>query len=680
MPMLPTQVVQAIALLCGMVMEVIGEGNKVAAEYIITCILIFTCTPLLLVMLAYFYDPTGGLIFRALAKRSKLTDSVSICNKLGLVENENVERLSEVFEEAIEDGDTSQFEETGAALMDIWRLVTSMNTDPQALEDSLLGLLQSLGISRNEAQEIVLSSVMTAFIRKLEEKGFHQMVISRVEALLAQITESGGGPNTSGVSLDKMAPLGHAMIPLVLGDVSEDNLVAVLRALEFTQCEADALISLGGLTQAHDVALHLGMSQEHESIVLVVKELNARTLAIEKRATKAAARAAAKSANAEAEEVEEEADVEAEEEAEDEADEEADEEAEEEADVEVNEKGVVSECEGAGDEGEDGETPKQEAARLKKEMLDEIIKVSLVMLYARRATEPHVMAVLSSMRVDAETGRKRISSSIRRVLYSIGLSAEHKCMQTSRKLLGCYVSTPPVPASGGTNRKRDCFTKAREMLSYMISPHKAKEKANLVLLLNAAVPMISHPKTTDMASALKLMAALHISKKLREQQLQIHVAGHTMRLLRDVQTLAVRRAEELNKKAQKRIQTTATQEDVNKQDEEGQKGESADIVDEIQELVTPTEVVEWMSAPMNIATDYADHPSDHKKSLVKLPKILLPIMCGYDDTAAAKKVLHRLGVNEEGSAKLLGNVVDTGAGDELALSVTASQQVVGPEA
>jgi hypothetical protein len=64
-------------------------------------------------MLVYFYDPSGGVIFRALAKHSKLTDSVSICDKLGISENENVERLLEVFEEAIEDGDTSQFEETG---------------------------------------------------------------------------------------------------------------------------------------------------------------------------------------------------------------------------------------------------------------------------------------------------------------------------------------------------------------------------------------------------------------------------------------------------------------------------------------------------------------------------------------------------------------------------------------
>jgi hypothetical protein len=55
-------------------------------------------------------------------------------------------------------------------------------------------------------------------------------------------------------------------------------------------------------------------------------------------------------------------------------------------------------------------------------------------------------------------------------------------------------------------------------------------------------------------------------------------------------------------------------------------------------------------------------------------------MCGYEDTAAAKKVLHRLGVNEEGRAKLLGTVVHTGAGGGLALPVTTSRQVLGPEA
>jgi hypothetical protein len=45
--------------------------------------------------------------------------------------------------------------------------------DPQAFEEALLGLLQSMGISREEAQQIVLSSVMSAFVRKLEEKDFH---------------------------------------------------------------------------------------------------------------------------------------------------------------------------------------------------------------------------------------------------------------------------------------------------------------------------------------------------------------------------------------------------------------------------------------------------------------------------------------------------------------------------
>jgi hypothetical protein len=104
----------------------------------------------------------------------------------------------------------------------------------------------------------------------------------RVEGLLTKMAESGGGPDTGGMNLDKLRPLGHAvrilsvirtaslifynsftctvigysiiiidqMIPIVLGDVSEDTLVAVLRALEFTQDEADELISLTGLTRS----------------------------------------------------------------------------------------------------------------------------------------------------------------------------------------------------------------------------------------------------------------------------------------------------------------------------------------------------------------------------------------------------------------------------------------------
>jgi hypothetical protein len=96
-------------------------------------------------------------------------------------------------------------------MLDVWGLVTSMNTDPQALEEALLGLLQSMGISREEAQQIILSSVMSAFIRKLEEKDFHPMVISRVEGLLTKMAESGGGPDTGGMNLDKLRPLGHAV-------------------------------------------------------------------------------------------------------------------------------------------------------------------------------------------------------------------------------------------------------------------------------------------------------------------------------------------------------------------------------------------------------------------------------------------------------------------------------------
>jgi hypothetical protein len=204
------------------------------------------------------------------------------------------------------------------------------------------------------------------------------------------------------------------------------------------------------------------------------------------------------------------------------------------------------------------------------------------------------------MQVDATAGRKLISFSIQRLLYSIGLNVDDKCMQMSRKLLECFVSTP------------------------------WERSQNLTLLLNAAAPMIIYPKTIDMTGALKLMAALHISKPLREKQLQTRVAEKTLRLLRDAQTVAVRRAKE---------------------------GSA------IQKLVTPAKVVEWMSAPMNKATDYADRPSEHKKPLVKLAKILLPVMCGYGDTAAAQKVLARLGVDEKEIIKMLGTaVVDAGAG------------------
>jgi hypothetical protein len=75
-----------------------------------------------------------------------------------------------------------------------------------------------------------------------------------------------------------------------------------------------------------------------------------------------------------------------------------------------------------------------------------------------------------------------------------------------------------------------------------------------------------------------------------------------------------------------------------------------------QELVTPTEIVEWMSAPMSRATDYADHISEYKRPLAKLAKIVLPVVCGYADGTAAINILTRFGVGVEESTKMFGTV------------------------
>jgi hypothetical protein len=120
--------------------------------------------------------------------------------------------------------------------------------------------------------------------------------------------------------------------------------------------------------------------------------------------------------------------------------------------------------EAEGEEEGDEETPKQKAARLKKEMVDEVIKASLALLYARRATEPKLVAILAAMRFDAEEGRKRVSSSIRRLLYSIGLLADEKPMHTSRALLDTYVATIPVADSDAENVQKSVLVQVRQRL------------------------------------------------------------------------------------------------------------------------------------------------------------------------------------------------------------------------
>jgi hypothetical protein len=72
----------------------------------------------------------------------------------------------------------------------------------------------------------------------------------------------------------------------------------VLRALEFTQDEADELISLAGLTQARDIALNLGIQNNHESVTIVQDELNMRLADINKRHEKEAAKEAKAAAEA----------------------------------------------------------------------------------------------------------------------------------------------------------------------------------------------------------------------------------------------------------------------------------------------------------------------------------------------------------------------------------------------
>ena len=45
-----------------MALSLLGDNNKVLAEYVITVLIVTTVTPLILIMLAFLYEPDGGLI------------------------------------------------------------------------------------------------------------------------------------------------------------------------------------------------------------------------------------------------------------------------------------------------------------------------------------------------------------------------------------------------------------------------------------------------------------------------------------------------------------------------------------------------------------------------------------------------------------------------------------------
>jgi hypothetical protein len=194
--------------------------------------------------------------------------------------------------------------------------------------------------------------------------------------------------------------------------------------------------------------------------------------------------------------------------------------------------------------------------------------------------------------------------------------------------------------------------------------YKSKETANLTRLLNAAIPMLCHPKTTSLPDALGLLDALHISKHLCEKRLLGKVAQGTLRLLRNAQASAVKRAEEKQVKqvkAQEQAQAEKDEEGASDPISEKQvavkDGDNASQDNgQEQELITPTEIAEWMSAPMRLATDYADHISEYKRPLAKLAKFVLPVVCGYADGTAATNILTRFGVGVEESAKMFGTV------------------------
>jgi hypothetical protein len=214
--------------------------------------------------------------------------------------------------------------------------------------------------------------------------------------------------------------------------------------------------------------------------------------------------------------------------------------------------------------------------------------------------------------------------------------------------------------------------------------HKAKSKTDLHCLLNAAIPMICHPKSVHMVNALRLMGALHIRKHLREKHILMKVAEPTLHLVQDAQRHAMENA--AGRQEMKRVQERAAAQEGGREGvqeetqgqldtEEGTplgRGDQKGIgrqehggSDGLHTHTTPSslEVVEWMSAPTSLATKYVGHSADHKTALAKLAKIVLPTMCGYTDPTAQTRLLIRLGVGQEKVACML--EVDQAQADKL---------------
>jgi hypothetical protein len=123
----------------------------------------------------------------------------------------------------------------------------------------------------------------------------------------------------------------------------------------------------------------------------------------------------------------------------------------------------------------------------------------------------------------------------------------------------------------------------------------------------------------------------------------------------------VKRVEEKQAEAQEQAQAEKHEEGasdpgpVKQGPDADQEAAAANDNEQEQELLTPTSILDWMSAPMSLATDYADHVSEYKRPLAKLAKFVLPTVCGYADDAAATNILARLGVGVEESEKMLGD-------------------------
>jgi hypothetical protein len=582
-----------------------------------------------------------------------------VLDRLGLADNKALSGVLEIFEEALENGDTSQFEDASSALFDIGMLVMSFETDPMALEDSLTAFLVSLGISTKNARHIIVSSIADCFVAKLEETGFaNPIVVQRVRALATS-------------DIQKARPIIHAMMPIVLGTamkkttrrssqvtdgqaVSSESLVGILRALGFTKSKTEELVTIAALTLVQQLVISLGIDPSRRNIVQLSN-------ALQKKERKA------EEAEIEAEKEEEETEKDAEEA------EEGGEEGEEESEA----------ADGDNNKAEPVAAMSMDDFLVEKTLVGKTIDASLALMWAADPTELELTTLLKTMGLEEEEIRRALSASVRRLLYAAGLCAGDTCMKACRELLEEYILAPGTgDEEVGLHVKQSSFVQRQcNIFKSCLLPRSRRAKKKLQNLLHCAVPLICFPGRAQLPEVILLLKSVHAGDAASTKRVLEHVAKRTVRLTLWVKARAIQQSEEAeetrikaevaaevaeaeaaaaaaaaeangdygdygdgkeeydgedggegNEEGGDGEEEVAAEEDeeANEEDEEERGGEEEE--EEAELHATKEEIAEWLQGPTNLANECVTDVGHNKRLLKLLAKSVLPLMCGNDNT------------------------------------------------